>query len=80
MGHSSDMDAPMVSMVREAAKEVLGLNYAFVDDDLSTLAGLARRACEAGMLHGLHPDTEAAIRQHYASPPPGEPMKPGGET
>lgn len=65
--HKSDMDVPMVHMVRDAAKEVLGLNYTFVDDDLATLAGLARRACEAGMLTGLHPDTEAAIRRHYAA-------------
>ena len=61
----SDMDPCMVSMVRDAAKEILGLNYTFVDDDLGTLAALAKRACEADMLDGMHPDTRAAIRKHY---------------
>ncbi|MCH8336886.1 MAG: hypothetical protein IIC61_13495, partial [Proteobacteria bacterium] len=61
----TDMDPCMVSMVREAAKEILGINYTFVDDDLGTLAALAKRACEADMLDGMHPYTRAAIRKHY---------------
>ncbi len=61
----TDMDPHMVSLIRDAAKEILGINYTFVDDDLRTLSALAKRACEADMLDGMHPDTRAAIRKHY---------------
>ena len=58
-------DDVSLKIMREAAKEILGINYTFVDDDLGTLAALAKRACEADMLDGMPPDTRAAIRKHY---------------
>lgn len=58
----------VIGNVRRAAKELTGGNWTFVDDDLRQIVGLAKRACEAGLTHGMAPDVQAKIKTIHQTP------------
>lgn len=51
-----------VHAVREVAREGLGFNATFVDDDMKIIVGLAQRAVLAGLASDCHPPTLARFQ------------------
>jgi hypothetical protein len=52
-----------VFIIREMAKEGLGFNAAFVDDDMRVLVGLAQRAVLAGLDSDMKESTQTRMRK-----------------
>jgi hypothetical protein len=52
-----------VATMRRSAKEGLGFNCTFVDDDMNLLVGLAQRAVLAGLITDLDPKMQARFKR-----------------
>lgn len=64
---NDDLASCLNADVRRTAKQVLGGNCTFSDDDLRLLAGLAVRAIDAGLHKDLAPDVVANIEKAKAA-------------
>lgn len=53
-----DIEAGAVEAMRRWAKEGLGFNCTFVDDDMRVIVGLAQRAVMAGLASDFAPDMQ----------------------
>jgi hypothetical protein len=60
--YSSLSDAAVATM-RRSAKEGLGFNCTFVDDDMNLLIGLAQRAVLAGLITDLDANIQSRFRE-----------------
>jgi len=60
---SADADNAVAEFTRKWAKEIIGINATFVDDDLRVLCHLADLAVKAGLTKGLNKECQAAIAE-----------------
>jgi hypothetical protein len=67
----ADLMAGAADAMRECAKEGLGFNCTFVDDDMKVIVGLAQRAVLSGLASDFSPDMQRrftdAAEKHRAS-------------
>jgi hypothetical protein len=56
--NTSELDIGAIHAMRQCAKEGLGFNCTFVDDDMRVIVGLAQRAVLAGLASDFDPDMQ----------------------
>ena len=59
----ADLNAGAVDACRQWAKEGLGFNCTFVDDDMRVIVGLAQRAVLAGLASDAQPDMQRRFKE-----------------
>lgn len=57
------LDADCVAIMRQTAREKLGFNCTFVDDDMAVLTHLAQRAVLAGLDSDFKPDMQRRFKE-----------------